>query len=120
MLTLMSSDLEIHDAVFSMNKNSAPGPDGFGAFFFQSYWEIIKHDVSMAVMDFFSSGCLLPNMNANTLVLILNSPNADTIDKYCPISMANFKFKIISKIIANRLARIMPNIVSKQQRGFIH
>ncbi|GAU46447.1 hypothetical protein TSUD_402140 [Trifolium subterraneum] len=120
MLTLMPSDLEIHEAVFSMNKNSAPGPDGFGAFFFQSYWEIIKHDVSMAVMEFFSSGYLMPNMNANTLVLIPKSPDADTIDKYRPIAMTNFKFKIISKIIADRLARFMPNIVSKQQRGFIH
>ncbi|MCH87787.1 RNA-directed DNA polymerase (Reverse transcriptase) [Trifolium medium] len=119
MLTLMPFELEIHDAVFSMNKNSAPGPDGFGAFFFRSYWGIIKHDVSMAVMEFFSSGCLMPNMNANTLVLIPKSPDADTIDKYCPIAMANFKFKIISKIIADRLARIMPNIISKQQRGFI-
>lgn len=33
--------------------------------------------------------------------------------------MANFKFKIISKILADRLAQIMPELISKQQRGFI-
>jgi len=34
--------------------------------------------------------------------------------------MANFKFKIISKIIADRLASIMPNLISEEQKGFIH
>jgi hypothetical protein len=34
--------------------------------------------------------------------------------------MANFKFKIISKIIADRLAPILPSIISEEQRGFIH
>ncbi|GAU26296.1 hypothetical protein TSUD_55940 [Trifolium subterraneum] len=34
--------------------------------------------------------------------------------------MANFKFKIISKIIADRLASILPTIVSEEQKGFIH
>jgi hypothetical protein len=47
-------------------------------------------------------------------------PNADTIDQYRPIAMANFKFKIISKVIADRLAQIMPSIISKEQRGFVH
>lgn len=34
--------------------------------------------------------------------------------------MANFKFKIISKVIADRLATIMPTVVSEEQMGFIH
>jgi hypothetical protein len=33
---------EIKKAVFAMCKDSAPGPDGFGAFFYQTYWEIIN------------------------------------------------------------------------------
>jgi hypothetical protein len=34
--------------------------------------------------------------------------------------MANFKFKVISKVIADRLASIMLTLVSKEQKGFIH
>jgi len=51
-------------------------------------------------------------------VLIPKTNYADSVDQYRPIAIANFKFKIISKIIADRLATIMPAITSVQQRGF--
>ena len=52
-------------------------------------------------------------------MLIPKSNNADSVDQYRPIAVANFKFKVISKILADRLASIMPAITSVQQRGFI-
>jgi hypothetical protein len=106
--------------VFELNKESAPGPDGFGAFFFHTYWDIIHQDVVNAVTEFFSTGLLMPNFNANTLILIPKISNADRIEHYRPIALANFKFKIISKVLADRLAQVMPSIISKEQRGFIH
>ncbi|KAK2449352.1 hypothetical protein QL285_008554 [Trifolium repens] len=102
-----------------MNKEGSPGPDGFGAFFFQTYWEIIKDDVSNAVLEFFNTNWIMPNFNSNTVVLIPKVEDADTISQFRPIAMANFKFKIISKILADRLATILPNIISNEQRGFI-
>ncbi|MCH93266.1 RNA-directed DNA polymerase (Reverse transcriptase), partial [Trifolium medium] len=119
MLTIIPTHEEIKNAVFNLNKDSAPGPDGVGAIFFQTYWDIIKHDVYKAVLQFFTSSWLLPNFNANTLVLIPKTDNADTVAEYRPIAIANFKFKIISKILDDRLATIMPAITSVQQRGFI-
>jgi hypothetical protein len=106
--------------VSSLNKDSAPGPDGFGDFFFQHYWDIVHKAVVNAVREFFTSGWNLPGYNSNIIVLLPKSPDAISIDQYRPIAMANFKFKIISKIIADRLASIMPSIVSEEQKGFIH
>jgi hypothetical protein len=60
----------------------------------------------------------LPNYNSNTLILIPKTDNADSIDKFRPIALANFKFKIISKVLADWLAQIMSAIVSKEQSGF--
>jgi hypothetical protein len=105
--------------VFSMNGDGAPGPDGFGASFFQNYWSIVHKEVTEAVIEFFTTGCIHPNFNANSLILILKNQNADTIEQYRPITHANFKFKIISKVLADRLASILPNIISVQQKGFI-
>lgn len=53
LLTMIPSLREIKDDVFDLNSNSAPGPDGFGAAFFQTYWEIVNTDVIAAVLNFF-------------------------------------------------------------------
>jgi hypothetical protein len=119
-LTMLPSAEEIKAAVFALNKDSAPGPDGFGAFFFQHYWEIVHKDVINPVLEFFTSGWILPGYNSNIIALLPKIPDAHSIDQYRPIAMANFKFKIISKIIADRLASIMPSLVSEEQKGFIH
>jgi hypothetical protein len=119
-LTVLPSHSEIKNAVFALNKDSAPGPDGFGAFFFQHYWDIVKVDVINAVLEFFTSSWILPGFNSNIISLLPKFPEASSIDQYRPIAMANFKFKIISKILADRLASIMPGLISEEQKGFIH
>lgn len=118
-LTSLPTWDEVKSIVFGMNANGAPGPDGFGGFFYQNYWDIVGHDVFNSVTPFFKQGWLLPNMNSNTVVLIPKSANADSILDYRPIALANYQFKIITKIIADRLASIAPNLISQNQRGFI-
>lgn len=54
-------------------------------------------DVCKAVMQFFSDGWLLPNLNSNVVVLIPTVANAEKIEQYRPIALANFQFKIITK-----------------------
>lgn len=73
-----------------------------------------------AVLEFFIKGWILPGFNFNTIALIPKIPNATSIDQYRPIAMANFKFKIITKIISHRLAQIMLALISKEQKGFMH
>jgi len=119
LLTMIPTVDEIKNAVFALNTDSAPGPDVFGATFYQTYWDIVKEEVINAVLHFFNTGWILPNYIANFMVLIPKTPNADTMDQFRPIAMADFKFKIISKIIADRLPQVMPKIISEEQRGFI-
>lgn len=95
-----------------MNKDSAPRPDGFGEVFFQSYWDIIRVDVSNAVLDFFLNGWILPGYNSNSIVLIPKIEGVDSLEQFRPIALSNFKFKIISKIIADILASVTLFLVS--------
>lgn len=50
---------EIHQAIFSMGKYKAPGPDGFPTFFFHKYWHIVGEDVIAVVREFQTSNSLL-------------------------------------------------------------
>jgi len=110
LLIMMPSREEIGNVVFSMNKDGAPGPDGFGAFFPQTYWEIIRDNVTDDVLEFFTHNWIMPNMNANIVVLFPKVQNAENISQYKPIVMANFKSKILFKILVDILAHIPPNI----------
>jgi hypothetical protein len=73
-----------------------------------------------AVLEFFTANWILPGFNSNIIALLPKTPDASSIVQYRPIAMANFKFKIISKVIADRLASIMPTLISEEQKGFIH
>jgi hypothetical protein len=117
LLTMVPSHEEIKRAVFELNKDSAPGPDGFGAIFYQSFWNIVEYDVCNAVMEFFTKGWILPNFNSNTLILIPKTENANTVEQFRPIALANFKFKIITKILADRLAPIMKTIILRSKEA---
>lgn len=88
---------EIKSIVSSMNKEVAPGPYGFEVFFFQACLEIIKEDVYMMCLNIFLSNWILPNMNANSVVLMPKIPNEDTISQFKPVAMDDFKFKILLK-----------------------
>jgi len=91
----------------------------FGAFFFQTYWSIMKEDVINAVLQFFSTGWMLPSYNTNIIVMIPKALNADTVNQFRPIALANFMFKNVCKILADILAIIMPRLISHEHKGFI-
>ncbi|XP_019431610.1 PREDICTED: uncharacterized protein LOC109338761 [Lupinus angustifolius] len=118
-LISLPSDEEIRSAVFSLNGDGAPGPDGFGGNFYQNYWSIVSKDVSASAQQFFAQSWLLPNMNSNNVILIPKSSNADKIEDFRPIALANYHFKIITKVLADRLSHIASRIISPEQKGFI-
>lgn len=72
-----------------------------------------------AVLQFFKDCWIKPDYNTNILVMIPKVSNADSIDQFRPIALANFKNKIVTKIIADWLALVMPFIISPEQRAFI-
>ena len=110
---------EIHEVVFEMDIQSSPGPDGFGAGFFQSYWDIIKDDLIMAIQDFFQ-GMEQPKSWSHTLlVLIAKVKGASHWREFQHISLCNVRSKIVYKILAIRINRLLLNLISPWQIGFV-
>lgn len=118
-LTYIPSLEEVKQSVFSMNGDGSPGPDGFGGNFYKFFRDLIKEEVYKSVLQFFHQNWFLPGLNSNAVALIPKFDVAERIEDYRPITLANFQFKIISKVLADRLAIIAPKIISSQQRGFL-
>ena len=109
---------EVDLALKEMAPLKAPGPDGMPPLFFQSFWPLIGDDVSKAVLDCLHS-CYIPKeFNYTYVTLIPKVKNPVKIAEFRPISLCNVIYKLISKVLANRLKPLLPSIVSENQSAF--
>lgn len=105
--------------LFHIGDNKAPGPDGFTAAFFKKNWVIVQFDFLAAVHEFFEEGRLLKQFNHAAIALIPKTNHAPTINDFRPISCCNVVYKTITKIIASKLATVIPNLIDPAQGAFI-
>ena len=110
---------EVKRALFHMHPSKSPGPDGMSLFFFQKYWHIMGNDVTAAVLSVLNSGHMLHKMNYTHIVLIPQYNDLKNVFDYRPISLGNVVFRIVSKLLANWLKLILPNVISDSQSVFV-
>lgn len=110
---------EIKKNVFQIKSWSAPGPDGFQAGFYQQNWEILGNDVIKMLQEFFRHGKLLKELNHTYQTLIPKNICIQTPSDFRPISLCNISYKIISKIMTNRLKPILHKIISPWQAAYV-
>ncbi|XP_074314393.1 uncharacterized protein LOC141649604 [Silene latifolia] len=119
---LLTSDVttqEIREALFFIPANKAPGPDGFSSQFFKDSFEVVGKDLIEAVQEFFCSGKMVKQINSTTLTLIPKKARPGTVADFRPIACCNVIYKIISKVICNRLTAALPDIISENQSAFL-
>lgn len=116
-LTCQISDQEVEDVVFQMGKLKAPGPKGI----FQTYWDIISNEVKGLAKVFFSFiGDVGPKgINSTNIILIPKVPSPESVSQFRPISLCSFSYKVLSKILANRLKPLLPELISPTQNAFV-
>ena len=110
---------EVKRAVFRMNGDSATGPDGFTGKFFTFTWDILAQDVYNGVLSFLCGAELPRFLTSTSIVLIPKVSHPQDFSQFRPISLCNFFNKLLSRILADRIAHLLPKILSPQQTGFI-
>jgi hypothetical protein len=84
------------------------------------FWNLIKSDLKRMLCYSHHSLKLERNTNSSFLALIPKEINPTSFTRFQPISLCNYSYKILTKIIASRLKKILPKIISPNQEGFIH
>ncbi|XP_021735655.1 uncharacterized protein LOC110702256 [Chenopodium quinoa] len=113
------TEIDVRNALWDIDENKCPCPDGYTSSFFKQAWEIVKADVCGAVLNFFETGMLLKQINTTSLTLVPKVASATAVTQYRPIACCNVIYKIISKMICTRLKEILPDIISEEQGAFI-
>jgi hypothetical protein len=111
---------EVHEAVKALPSDKAPGPDGFTGLFFKVCWATIKEDL-MRVINLFSNLHYekIHWLNSANIVLLPKKDGAESITDFRPVSLIHAVAKIVTKMMATRLAPFMNTLISRSQSAFI-
>eukprot|EP00253_Pinus_taeda_P015063 PITA_15063 len=81
--------------------------------------EIVKKDILRVVEDSKLNRTILKALNTSFIALIPKQDNAQMPERYRPIALCNVVYKIISKVVANKLKPLLPTLVLGEQSGYV-
>ena len=110
---------EIQRTIFEMNPLKALGPDGMPGLFFKNFWHIVRNQLIQIVQSFFRDGWLLKDMNKTFITLIPKVQGAYNFGHFRPISLSNFCYKVISRILVARLRPLLDKLIDLAQVAFV-
>lgn len=118
-LTKLPDEEEVRAAIFQMGPDKCPGPDGMTPRVYQQYWDIFKKDVTSAIQKAFATGEVPSDWLRSNIVLIPKNNEPQKPKEYRPITIGNTIYRLLMKILANRLQPLMAQIISPNQSAFL-
>lgn len=110
---------DVKKAVDSMHLDKAPGKDGMNPAFFQRFWHIVGGDVTSACLEIIELGHMPEDLNDTNIVLIPKVEKPENMSQLRLIALCNVLYKIVAKMLVNRLQEALGYIISEEQSVFI-
>jgi retron-type reverse transcriptase len=128
---LLQRDLELDDLVAPFSKeeidavvadlpnNKSPGPDGFNGEFLRKCWNLVAPDFYKLCEEFYNGSLCLRSINSSFITLVPKIDNPRLSGDFRPMSLLNSSIKVITKLLALRLQRVIMRLIHRNQYGFI-
>ncbi|KAL0394538.1 UNVERIFIED_CONTAM: hypothetical protein Slati_4420000 [Sesamum latifolium] len=110
---------EIKDALFGISEDSALGPDGFSSGFFKAAWTVISDDFCQAVLEFFSHGHILKQLNTTLITSIPKVQMSVKVGDFRPIACCNVVYKVITKVMVKQMQLVLEKLIDNNQNAFV-
>ena len=107
-------------ALKTMENNKSPGSDGITCEFYKIFWNDVSKFFLDSINYSYNIGTLNP-LQKQSIVTLLPKKDKDLtkLSNWRPISLLNVDYKIATKVIANRIKKILPSIIDDSQTGFV-
>lgn len=118
----LTVDLTLEEFTVVINQihpDKAAGPDGLNSAFFQHFWSMLGKEVFSCCKQWLDEVLFPEALFETTIVLILKKENAESMSDYRPIALCNVLYKILAKVLANRLKKIIQGLISENQSAFV-
>ena len=110
---------EIVEAVSQCGSIKSPGPDSYNFYFLKNNWEVVGLDIIKVVFYLQEFGYIPRGCNASFITLVPKRESPFNLNDYRPISLTRCLYKILSKILANRLKCVLPKVIYIHQSTFL-
>lgn len=110
---------EVCRALMQMHPTKSPGLDGMPPIFYQRYWNVVGPQVVKCVLHILRIGIMPNEFHYTYIFLIPKVKCPQKITEYRPISLCNVIYKIISKVLANKLKGVLPEVICDAQSTFV-
>nr|KYP62677.1 Transposon TX1 uncharacterized [Cajanus cajan] len=118
-LILSFFDEEVKIAVWDCEGPKNPGPDGFNFTFIKDFWDDIKADFLAFLHEFHANGKLVKGSNSSFVVLVPKTDNPQKVEEYRPIFLIGCMYKVLAKVLANRMKKVVGKVISESQSAFL-
>ncbi|CAI5480284.1 unnamed protein product [Closterium sp. Yama58-4] len=118
-LTAAWSKKEVKSAFHAMAKNKAPGSDGLPKELFEEHWDVLgKH--FMALVESFTESAVLPASTKSAITILLHKKSGrDAVENYRPLTLLSFTYKVLARVVADRMKGVLNEVISPEQYGFL-
>jgi mannosylglycoprotein endo-beta-mannosidase len=113
------SNDEIDAVVADLPNNKSPGPDGFNGEFLKKCWNLVAPEFYKLCEEFYNGSLCLRSINSSFITLVPKIDNPRLSGDFRPISLLNSSIKVITKLLAQRLQRVIMRLIHRNQYGFI-
>ena len=110
---------EILQVVIDMEKDKASSQDGFSMAFYHHWWRVMGNDVLPIFEDFYQHSKFEKSLNATFIALIPKTNYASNIGDFQPISLVGSVYKILAKVLVNRLKVMLDQLIFGFQNSFV-
>ena len=116
----LDEDISMAEVIHALKKqknNKSPGPDGIPVEFYKMYW----HTVGEELLNVFHSGLdnrrLAHSQYLAVIKLLYKKGPREDIKNWRPICLLNADYKLLSKVLAERIKSVLPKIIHSDQKG---
>jgi len=113
------TDIEVRNVIKGMKNGKTPGTDGFPVEFFKVFWLDIKEYLLDSLNSSIDKGEMSITQKQGIITCIPKSGNREHMKNWRPITLLNVDYKILSGVLSHRLRKVLQDIISEEQKGFL-